>query len=278
MTSLKRVSLLLLCLCLLIGCHREQPQALTVTVLDVGQSDCTLVVQGDAVLMIDAGTATQREAVRAALRTRRIKEIDCLLLTHPHEDHYGNARMLIENFTVKLLILSPVAVDDWGYQLVLQAAIERGVAICYAEAGDQFPLGSASLEVLAVCAEAEDVNDTSVIARLLYGNTAFLFTGDSEEEAEAYLLSTVLPEKLACDFLKAGHHGSDTSTGVALLQMANPTHVAISCGKYNDYGFPHAALLERLAAVGAAVYRTDQEGDLCYSSDGATVTFQGNGK
>ena len=80
---------------------------------------------------------------------------------------------------------------------------------------------------------------------------------------------------LRCDFLKAGHHGSDTSTGEALLRAASPAQAAISCGKENSYGFPHAALMERLAAAGAEVHRTDLEGTLCYTSDGERVIYEG---
>lgn len=271
MRTVKRI-LILLCLLALVGCHRPSPSGLCVTVLDMGQSDCTLVRQGGVTLMIDAGVADAREAMRGALRAYDVDRVPILVLTHAHDDHYGNARMLIEEYGVETLILSPAESDDLGYRLVLQAAAQKGVRICYANAGERFAVGDATLEVLSVCIDAKDVNDQGLILRVTYGETAFLFLGDAEAEAEAHLLETVAPEQLRAQFVKVGHHGSDTSTSRELLQAVRPLHAAISCGVENDYGFPHAALLERLAAIGASVARTDLEGDLQYSSDGINVT------
>ena len=277
MKAIRRLGAVILMLCLvlcLFGCQREKTvTGFSVEVLDVGQSDCTLLRQGNAVWLIDAGTATQRGAILGALADRAIKRIDCLLLTHPHEDHVGNARMLLENYEVGTLIVSPFSADDLTYRLVLEAAERRGVTCHVAKGGESYPLGSATVEILLADESAKEPNDASVILRAVYGRTAFLFTGDAELDGETALLSTVGAEKLDCDFLKAGHHGSDTSCCEALLQAVTPTHVAISCGVENDYGFPHAALLERLDAVGATYHRTDKEGTLRYVSDGEAIRF-----
>lgn len=274
MRYIKKICLLLLCLLLLAGCQPTQANKMTVTVLDVGQSDCTLVTQSDRVLMIDSGTATERESVQYALHQRGIRRIDCLMLTHPHEDHIGNARMLIEKYEIGMLLVAPAVSEDWGYDLVLLEAKARDIPIVYAAVGDTFALGGVTIEILSVLTEVKDLNDASIAFRLQYGETGFLFTGDGEAAAEQRLLETVAAEKLDCDFYKAGHHGSDSSSSAALLEAATPAHVAISCGLYNDYGFPHGDLLERLEAVGATVHRTDREGHLCYVSDGHKVIFQ----
>ncbi len=276
MTAMRILTLLTaLCLLLsLLGCSPQTVDGLCVEVLDVGQSDCTLIRTQGHTLMIDAGTATEREAVRGHLRDRGIRQIDYLLLTHPHEDHIGNARMLIETDTVGALIVSPMGSEELGYQLILNAAAEHELPVYTAKAGDTYAIGDATLEILLAMEAAEEVNDASIVCRVTYGETAFLFTGDAEQDGEAALLASVPAEKLDCDFLKAGHHGSDTSTGEALLQVATPTHVAISCGEDNDYGFPHKALLERLEAMGATWHRTDTEGTLIYQSDGTAVRHE----
>ncbi len=261
-------------LCSLLGCSPQATEGLCVEVLDVGQSDCTLITAGEHTLMIDAGTATEREAVRGALLDRGIQRLDYLLLTHPHEDHIGNARMLIETDTVRALIVSPMDSEELAYQLILNAAAEHELPVYTAKAGDTYAIGDATLEILLAIEAAEEINNASIICRVTYGETAFLFTGDAEGDGEAMLLASVSAEKLACDFLKAGHHGSDTSTGEALLQVATPQYVAISCGEDNDYGFPHKALLERLEAVGATWHRTDTEGTLTYVSDGISVRYE----
>ena len=266
---------LVLCLALsLVGCRKnETATELLVEVLDVGQSDCTILRQGDAVWMIDTGTAQRRGAVIGALLDRGIERIDCLVLTHPHEDHIGNARMLLEKYEVGTLIVSPYSTDDLTYRLVLEAAEQRGVTCYVASGGEGYSLGDAAVELLLADENAKEPNDASVILRVAYGKTAFLFTGDAELDGETALLSAVAAEKLDCDFLKAGHHGSETSCCEALLQAVTPTYVAISCGAENDYGFPHQALLSRLDAVGATYHRTDKEGTLCYLSDGEAVRF-----
>lgn len=260
-------------LCLL-GCKRsETVTGLSVEVLNVGQSDCTLVRQGNAVCMIDTGTATARGAVIGELRDRGIERIDCLVLTHPHEDHVGNARMLLENYEIGALILSPFESEDLTYRLVLETAERLGVACRVAQTGEHFALGDAAVEVLQADGNAAEANDASVILRVTYGKTAFLFTGDAELDGETALLTSVGADKLDCDFLKAGHHGSETSCCAALLQAVTPQYAAISCGADNEYGFPHEALLSRFDEMGIVYHRTDEEGTLCYVSDGEAVRF-----
>jgi competence protein ComEC len=243
-------------------------------VLDVGQSDCTLLREGDTVWMIDAGTATERGAVISALVDRGIERIDCLVLTHPHEDHVGNARMLIETDTVGALIVPQTEEDTQAWQLIMHVAAEKGIPVYTAREGDVYTVGGAELEILQVMYEAEDVNDQSVICRVTYGEIVCLFTADAEEKGEACLLDRVPPERLNCDLLKAGHHGSERSLGAALLQVASPAHVAVSCGAQNDYGFPHKALIDRLEAAGVELHRTDTEGTLTYKSDGKSIWLE----
>ena len=243
--------------------------------IDVGQGDAALIRTVQGHVLIDAGTNDSEDALIAYLKAEGIKELAYAVFTHPHEDHIGNARMLIESDTVGALILPPMHSDDMVYRMVLDAAAARNVPCHIADAGARFAVGDATLEILFADAEAKEINDGSIICRLLYGKTAALFTGDAEGAAEQALLSAVPAEKLDCDLLKAGHHGSDTSLCEELLLAASPTHVAISCGKENDYGFPHAALLGRLQAVGAVWHRTDEEGTLCYVSDGESLVYKG---
>ena len=267
------VALALVLLLSCVSCAKSEEGGLFVEVLDVGQSDCTLIRQGDAVLMIDCGTLDARSAVQFELDRRDIERIDILLLTHMHEDHIGNARMLLETYTVGALILPAAVSDTLEERLVLEAAEKNAVPMHTASAGDTFSLGQATLDVLYVASEADDLNDTSIVSRLTFGKTKFLFTGDGEAAVERALLS--LGADLDCDFLKAGHHGSKTSSSAELLAAVTPAHVAISCGKDNDYGFPHRELLERFDEVGATWHRTDKEGTLTYYSDGESITFKG---
>lgn len=273
----KSITRLLLCLMtaalffVFSSCKTSPVQGLFVEILDVGQSDCTLIRQGKTVLMIDCGTVNERNAVKNALADRNVERIDYLLLTHGHEDHIGNARMLLETYTVGALILSPARAETLDERLVLEAAEQNGVPCYTASAGDVYAIGDAKLEILYAASEAEDLNEASIVSRLCYGEMRFLFTGDAEELTERALLA--LGVDLDCDFLKAGHHGSNTSTSAELLAAVTPCHVAISCGEDNDYGFPHRELLVRLEEMGITWHRTDKEGTLIYDCDGKSIEF-----
>ena len=269
--------LLLLC-CLAattsVACADDGFDGLAVEVLNVGQSDCTLITVDGLVLMIDSGTVAERHTVQAALAARNIERIDYLLLTHPHEDHIGNARMLLETYTVGALIVPPVETDDLGYRLVMEAAAQCAVTVQTVVAGNAFSLGRAEARVLYAGDNAEDPNNASIVLRVTFGETRFLFTGDNEKESELALLETLPAEELDCDFLKAGHHGSDNATSAELLAAVTPQYVAISCGADNTYGFPHGDMLKRLERVGAVWHRTDTAGDLRYVSDGQSVIYE----
>ena len=275
--AFKRWQCMLLVLCLLLslgGCEAREALGLRVEILDVGQSDCTLITADGGTLMIDAGTATARHDVQGHLDRRNVKRLDYLLLTHPHEDHVGNARMLIETDTVGALILPPIAEASLDWQLILNAAAENEIPVYVAAAGDTYQVGGATLEILQVGLDAQEVNDRSVICRVTYGSVSCLFTADAEGKGEATLLADVPAEKLDCDLLKAGHHGSENSLCAELLQIASPTHVAVSCGHNNEYGFPDKALVARLSAAQIEYHRTDTEGTLTYKSDGESLWLE----
>jgi len=243
-----------------------------VYVLDVGQSDAILVRCGERTALIDTGTATEEQKLRSALARYGIERLDYLILTHAHEDHIGNARFVVENLEVGIVLFPAVAPDDYAYQLLSQSA-ERHTKTKTASAGQHFWLGKAKFEVLLAdndreLAKGDGSNNASVVLRATFGTQAFLFMGDAEAEAETALITTYGAEVLDCDFLKVGHHGSSTSTTEEFLTVVTPTVAAISCGKQNTYGFPHAPTLENLTAVGAHIYRTDESGTLVFGTNG----------
>ena len=256
------------------GCAEPPFDGLTLEILDVGQSDCTLITTREAVLMIDSGTVSERHTVQAALDARDIERIDLLVLTHPHEDHIGNARMLLETYTVGVLILPATPTDDPGYRLVCESAERCGVPVAVAASGDVWSLGGVQLTVLSAEGVGEDLNNGSLVLRLTFGKTRFLFTGDNEREREQILVESLSADELRCDFLKVGHHGSANSTSAELLEAVAPKHAAISCGKENSYGFPAREVLERLREYGVVWHRTDTEGNLCYRSDGQRIWLE----
>ena len=121
------------------------------------------------------------------------------------------------------------------------------------------------------------MNDLSLVTRITYGQTTFLFTGDAERPSENDMIDS--DEELSATVLKVGHHGSNTSSSYLFLRQVMPSYAVISCGKDNSYGHPHQEVLDRLKDIGAAVYRTDESGTIVCRSDGTSVTFETeNGK
>ena len=184
-----------------------------------------------------------------------------LELTHLEQDHHLEARIL-----AKLEYFNPAgSVKDRVAKAMLDAAERTGTAMQVPAPGQRLSLDAhASLAFLAPDPDAvfESVNDYSIISLLSADGLRVLFTGDAEAAAEQALLDS--GADIACDVLKVGHHGSDTSSTDAFLDAAAPKIAVISCGKYNEYGHPHPKTLARLQAHGAAIHVTADTGTFLY--------------
>lgn len=125
------------------------------------------------------------------------------------------------------------------------------------------------MTVLGPCQQDDDLNNMSVVVRIDFGSTSFLFTGDAETPSENAIMKKGLD--VHADVLKMGHHGSRTSSGKAFLEQVSPALCVISCGAGNDYGHPHEETLEKLEKRGITPFRTDQDGTVVIGSDGDTL-------
>ncbi len=236
--------------------------------LNVGQSDAVLLQCDGQTMLIDTGIATEERNLLAELSYRGVERLDYLVLTHPHEDHIGNARVVMDRYEVGSVLIPDTKSDEIGYTLALDTARERAEKLLTVNKGDSFTLGSANVEVLLSGGSHKNQNNDSIILRVTYQGLVFLLMGDAEREVEEELLATYDAAYLDCDFLKVGHHGSNTATSEALLNAITPALAAIGCGKLNEYGFPHREVTDALAAVGATVYRTDLDGTLVFLVNG----------
>ena len=272
LTALLWLPVLLVLLRLLLALCQSAPDTsgkLLVDVIDVGQSDAVLLRCEDTAMLIDSGTAMAGERLLFELRRLGVEDLDYLVLTHPHEDHYGNARRLLSELTVTTVLVTDSDEGDEGYGMLLAAMDERGISPITAETGQNFALGDAQVEVLT--ASGEDANNDSIVLRVSYGEAVLLFMGDGEAETEEALLARFDATYLDCDFLKVGHHGSKTATTAVFAAVTTPAVAAISCGADNEYGFPHGEVLQILDEVGAAVYRTDLAGTLAFEANGHVI-------
>lgn len=239
--------------------------------IDVGQADSALVICDGHYMLIDGGNAGDSDLVYAYLERHGAERLDCMVATHAHEDHIGGLSGAL-NYAKVETALCPVRDHDTKvFQNMVRYLNVQGKSLTVPEPGDKFTLGSASVEILGPVREYDDTNDTSIVLRIDYGDTSFLFTGDMETKAERDLIDS--GADLRATVLKAGHHGSDTSSSYAFLREVMPRYVVISVGEENKYGHPSDVVLSRFRDLDAEVYRTDMQGHIIASSDGNTVTF-----
>jgi len=258
--------------------HAEQPRdVVRVTFLDVGQGDSALVDLPDGRLMvIDAGGAIGggpdpgELAVVPLLRARRRARVDTLVLSHPHPDHYGGMRALLESVEVGEIWDSGQARDEEPEGSIARMLAGSGAPVREPDAlcGRAHRFGDATVEVLAPCPAYDPgwgPNENSLVLRLRYGRRTFLFTGDAEAHAEAGLLARALGR---VDVLKVAHHGSRTSSADALLAALRPRVAVVSAGPHNRFGHPHPEVWERLRQRSGCALRTDRHGGVIVESDG----------
>lgn len=246
------------------------PSTFSVTYIDVGQGDAALVECDGKYMLIDGGTSGNSNRIYSILNARGATHLDILVASHAHEDHIGGLSGALNYATVGMALCPKTEYDSDVFRNMLKYLEQQSVSITVPKVGDSYKLGSAKVEILAVNSD-DDENETSIILKVTYGNTSFLFTGDGENAAEQMALRK--GNKLGATVLKVGHHGADTSSSEAFIKKVNPEYAVISVGKNNSYGHPTAEALGALKAVGAVLYRTDMQGDITAVSDGDTVTF-----
>ncbi len=237
--------------------------------IDVGQGDSELICCGGQYMLIDAGTPSAGDTVVEYIQDLGIKTLDYVVCTHGHDDHCGGLDAVVESFGVDTIFTSPYAGDAASYLRFVETVESAQLTLETPDLGAKYRLGDAQFEFIGPLADHKNVNDDSLVMRLTYGDTSFLFTGDMTEKAEKELIED--GENVKCDVLKVGHHGSSGSSCYQFLYEAEPKIAVISCGKDNDYGHPHDEALSRLKDAGVTVYRTDELGSVIIFSNGMTA-------
>lgn len=251
--------------------------------IDVGQGDCSLIKWEGAAVLIDCGERENADAVLKYLKKQGIEKLDMIIATHPHSDHIGGMGDIISEIDVERVIAPKVSSDmtptTKTYERFLAALKNKAMKLTAAKPGTVYALAgktSASmekqppkLEILAPVADYDDLNDYSVVVRMTYGETSYLFTGDAEARAEKDILDS--GADVSANVLKAGHHGSSTSTSKKFFEAVSPDICVIQCGEGNSYGHPHAEILERLEGAGVKCFRNDISGTVTVYSDGEEI-------
>ena len=242
----------------------------SITYFDVGQGDCALVQCDGAYLLIDGGPPEASSLLYSALTREGIDFLNYVVVTHPDTDHSGGVAGALEAATAGRAFCSVTQADQRSFNAMVERLNSQDVALEAPEVGDSFQLGSALVQVIGPVERTDDgdANNDSIMLKITYGTTVFVFAGDADEGEEKGAASYLD----GCDVLKVAHHGSAGSSCYAFLRAALPKNAVISCSADNSYGHPTDAALSRLRDCGAAVYRTDMQGDIVAESDGTTVT------
>lgn len=245
---------------------------LKVHFINVGQADSILIQQGESAMLIDAGNNADSNLVVSYIEDQGIKKLDYVIGTHPHEDHIGGLDVVIKTFEIGKVIMPNATNTTDAFEDVLLAIQNQGLKITKAVAGNEYPLGLATVTILGpVLSSFDDLNDSSVVCMVRFGSTSFLFEGDAETASENAMISKDF--YLDADVLKIGHHGSNSSTSSAFLDAVSPWAAVISVGQGNDYGHPTSQTLDRLKSAGIELYRTDLAGTILATSDGKSISF-----
>lgn len=251
------------------------PDGAEVHFIDVGQGDSTLIRTADGCILIDAGPNSAENTLKSYLDSLGIREIRYCIFTHPDEDHIGGGDMIMKEYDVDNVLVPDVSSDYVSYDRLMRSVSDSGAELIFACAGQSFSVGNVTFSVLSPDETPTDnVNNSSVIVIARIGDVSFMLQGDAETEVEDRLIRTFSEDNLRCTVLKAGHHGSSTSTGEKWLDAVAPDYAVISCGDGNTYGHPHLLTLTRLQKRGIRIYRTDENGSVVFYTDGNVITVK----
>lgn len=256
----------------------SQPKigVLTVAFLDVGQGDAIFIETPDRVqMLIDGGANSKVLSALNEVMPFYDRSIDIILATHPDQDHIGGLSEVLEKFNVKFVFESEAKSSSAAY-VAFEKAIQSDTKKILTKRGDRIPLGKdIYIDVLFPDRDATNFesNTASIIAKLVYGNTSFLLTGDSPDSIEEYI-SALDNKSLDVDILKLGHHGSRTSTTETFLQFSSPDYAIISAGKDNKYGHPHKEVTDMLEKFEIKSLATSELGTIIFKSDGEYINLE----
>lgn len=244
----------------------------TVTFINVGQGDASLIQCDGKAMLIDGGEPDQSQKIYAILKKKGIDQLDYIVCTHVHSDHSGGLSGALQYATCKEALTNVTSSTNETFNTFLRQCEKHSVPVVVPNVGDVFSLGSASFRILGPTDMelSMDENDRSIVLRLDYGSTSFLFAGDAEQEEQQLLMYNDY-EDLKVNVLKAAHHGSFNGASYAWIKAVQPEITVISCGANNSYGHPHQETLDLLKQYGSALYRTDLQGDIVITSDGTSL-------
>ena len=252
----------------------ETLKTATFAYLDVGQGNAELIKTGKKTILIDTGKESEYDELEYQLKKLKVSKIDTLIISHPDADHMENADDVIKDYDVKQVIMPKVSATTQCYEHLKSTIKSEKVETIHPETGDTLNLAkNCKANVLSIDASSSDKNEASLVMRVTYGDTSFLYMGDVTAKVEGDILES--GETVASDVYLMSHHGSDTANGILFQKKvlsANNKIAIISVGQDNSYGHPAKQVVDRAKRFADEVYRTDKKGAIVLKSDGSKLT------
>ena len=275
------IILVVLSIITLVGCGNIEiketiaEEQLIIHFIDVGQADSILIqLPNRETVLIDGGNRADADLVTSYIKEQNINKINYIIATHPHEDHIGGLPEVIKEFDIGNIYMPNKTANTKIFKTLLDEIKKKNLKVKLARGGESI-INTKDIKFNIIAPnskEYDETNEYSIVNKLIYKNTSFLFTGDAEKDSENEMVK--LKYDLSADLLKVGHHGGVTSTNDFFLEKVNPKYAVISVGKDNRYGHPHEDTIKRLNARKIQIYRTDELGIIKVISDGENIVVE----
>lgn len=284
---IKNIVMVVLIVTAALNMHYIPYNGLYISMLDVGQGDCIYLRDVNGVNYLFDGGSTDiknvgKYRIYPALRAMGVKRIDYIIISHTDADHINGIKELIDmcndTFVIGEIVMPDIKNKEnvASYMEMVNTIENAGIRLSYKKAGDRLVNGGDfSVTCMHPCADYdyEDINDFSAVYRIRYGGFSMMMMGDAGKKAEQCMMSD-WNGKLNTSILKAGHHGSKYSSSEEFLEYISPAAALISCGIDNRYKHPHKEMLQRIEALGAASYRTDEGGAVIVKVDSMNMQIK----
>ena len=245
---------------------------LKVHYLDVGQGDSIFIeLPNDETMLIDAAESYQSENIINYLKNLNYKKIDYVIGTHPHTDHIGGLKDIINTFEIGKIYMPKVVSTTKTYESLLMAIKDKNLKINTAKAGTSIiDTDALKINILAPNNSTyTELNNYSVVTKITYGTTKFLFMGDAEKLSE-----NEIKEDVTADVIKIGHHGSNTSSSIDFIKKVNAKYGIISVGLNNKYNLPKGETITNWENSRTKIYLTSTNGTITAISDGTNIKIE----
>ncbi len=280
---MKKLIVVLLCIFLLAGCTEtlnEEKVSVTaghemrVHFIDVGQGDSIFIESPNGkTMLVDGGVKGAGQNVVSYLKELGVKKLDIVVATHPDADHIGGLIPVLNSIDIGQFYDSGKVHTSQTFEEMLTLIDTKNIPYNVPKTGDNIAFDDdINVKVLNANENATDNNDASIVLKIAYGNVSFLLTADAGVSLEKEMMQ----DDVKATILKAGHHGSNTSSSAEFIQAVHPEITILSYGEGNKYGHPHAEVVERLQAIGSKIYATAEAGTVIVSTDG--VNYDVNSK